>query len=804
MARNKKHKSKFASKGEIARKAQGRTTEKKTVAAGVARKALITKGGQSAGTKGRKQQVANALKTAKNEAVSKHQTIGTRRGPPRIVGVVAVNESANALALQAAIVRVSGSDAKSSEPGVPLNITCPAVKQRFTLVADADADEQRIADIAKVSDVMVLAIDCSAAVQQTLVDVRREMMEAAADDDDASVMSGSTWFNDVGLCITDTTREIIANINNQGAPTMIVVLQGLDSYDHPKRRRQSVKLHERYFRSVLSKEARVVVADSDDELFQLLRLIATIKMRALKWRDQRPYMVVDNGDYNAETRELQLSGFVRGSALSADQLFHVTNHGTYKIKSIAAPGDPCLLRADPNELCGELDTPGSEQESLQCIQDVDPAYDEGFPTEEDVAAATEDQQRSIRVPAGVSEYQAAWYDLGSLGDELIEHSEPLAGSSKPEFDNMSRATAQTDVEKYLKASDVLRHDAMTDEERRAELEQLQEDCEDEERHADEVFTPFDLPARQRFSKYRGMRTEAWNPKENLPEDYARVFSLHGYGQIRDAAFAEQERAPVAVGTYVTVTLSDVEPSLWETADKLLIGSGQLRHEQKWSVLHFHVQRNSDYEDPIKSKTMMLVHVGFRKMYCAPLFSDVTVGKQTKFARYFLPGDKFRIASFYGPISYHACPILMFKAPSLEEAKENVPMPLCCFGAAMPPNPDMLILKRVVLSGRMAVIYKKMVVIKFMFYNDDDVRWFQPVELRTKLGRRGKIIKAVGSHGLFKATFSDTVMQHDMPMMDIFKRMYPKWKTVMYDVAQELTEGSVGVDGVDDDDEDVEA
>ena len=63
----------------------------------------------------------------------------------------------------------------------------------------------------------------------------------------------------------------------------------------------------------------------------------------------------------------------------------------------------------------------------------------------------------------------------------------------------------------------------------------------QERFPDEVDTPLEVPARVRFARYRGLksfRTSPWDPRENLPPAYARVFSLPHFLRTQRRLLAE--------------------------------------------------------------------------------------------------------------------------------------------------------------------------------------------------------------------------------------------------------------------------
>ena len=55
----------------------------------------------------------------------------------------------------------------------------------------------------------------------------------------------------------------------------------------------------------------------------------------------------------------------------------------------------------------------------------------------------------------------------------------------------------------------------------------------------------DVAARIRFQKYRGLksfRTSVWDPKENLPYDYARIWQFENFDRTRKRVLSEQELA----------------------------------------------------------------------------------------------------------------------------------------------------------------------------------------------------------------------------------------------------------------------
>ncbi len=70
------------------------------------------------------------------------------------------------------------------------------------------------------------------------------------------------------------------------------------------------------------------------------------------------------------------------------------------------------------------------------------------------------------------------------------------------------------------------------------------------------------------------------------------------------------------------------------------------------------------------------------------------------------------------------------------SSHTLPQVCHCAGTLRSCDPDRVVLKKIVLSGYPVKVHKKKAVVRWMFHNPEDVRWFKPLELWTKYGRRG--------------------------------------------------------------------
>lgn len=233
------------------------------------------------------------------------------------------------------------------------------------------------------------------------------------------------------------------------------------------------------------------------------------------------------------------------------------------------------------------------------------------------------------------------------------------------------------------------------------------------------------------------------------------------------------------GQYVEVLIDAVPLDLLEKRKALIGGKdwpfvlfSLLRHEHRLSALHFNINRDSRFVEPIASKEPLIFQCGFRRWAGRPVFSQVNLNcDKHKYERFLRP-ERFTAASVYGPTTFQPSPVLVFKEIPATASIEKRTV-LVATGTLLGVDPDRIVLKKIVLTGYPIRVRKRKAVVKHMFHRPEDVKWFKPAELVTKYGLTGHIKEPVGTHGLMKVIFNKAVKQNDTVCLNLYKRVYPK-------------------------------
>ncbi|KAJ1918583.1 ribosome biogenesis protein tsr1 [Mycoemilia scoparia] len=631
-------------------------------------------------------------------------------------------------------------------------------------------------------------------------------------------ISANTEVDSFGeLCLT--------SIQNQGLPSILTVIQHLEAIP-PKKQSATRKSLQSFIQYFFPDQDKLLVADTPQEALNIIRIVTSQIPKSIAWRDQRPYLVADELEFtpgadNPDIGQLALTGYLRGMPLSANRLIHIPNYGDFQIDRIEsvpmasdiAKGD----EMDTEDSVQVLDTPDPDlQDSLVAFKEPDVmANEQTWPEEHEMAEwesklkeheareAAERRKNLKQVPKGTSAYQANWIiDSGSENgsdyesDDMDEDNyEDVSGEEYEEIELDGNGNpiekgsdAGPDQHEISKNEDDLEaYDLPSAKEDQTNLDdylQKQKDTKNDMEFPDEVDTPLDQPARVRFARYRGLqsfRTSPWDPYENLPLDYARIFQFENFKKSQSKALQLARNATVKPGARIRIILKDVTSAVAKEhrPERLITAFGLLQYEHQMSVLNFTVQRNSEYTAPVKSKEPLIMQYGFRRYLVHPLYSQNTRGgpgtnNVHKFERFLQPG-RISVGTVYAPIQFGRTPVTLF-LPNVEPGKNPV---LVGTGSTLDINPLRILAKRIILTGIPYKINKKSAVIRYMFFNPEDIAWFKPVQISTKCGRIGHISESLGTHGYMKCIFDGQLKQMDTVCMNLYKRVFPKWNTELW-------------------------
>jgi len=589
---------------------------------------------------------------------------------------------------------------------------------------------------------------------------------------------------------------ILTTVLAQSLPTDPILVLGDSDEIQPSKindvKKLMIKALERKFPA-----EKIYTLDSDADAINLVRMLGSQKRRSNMMRERRGNMMAESVKFvpgvDHDSGSLELTGFVRGQDISVNRLIHIPGLGDFQLEKIEKLADPCpISRKNEMEDISVLE-PDTTQADLATENTPDAMEGEQtWPTDEELQQAEEQQvvKKTRKVPKGTSDYQAAWIvenedeaevnnedEEDEASDEDMNEDDllpPIEEGDEEESDEEEEGEGEEDREDTTMSEAGGTEDCdakhVNFSEEVNELERLKEERL-EAMFPDEVDTPLHSKASVRFQKYRGLksfRTSVWDSKENLPYDYARIFQFENFLRTRKRVFQEEVEG-AEVGWYVRIHVKGVGAHLKPQIEgRVLTFCSLLPHEQRMSVLNFAVRRSPlSTPNAVKSKERLIFHCGWRRFASCPVFSSHTSGNKHKYERFFRP-DEVIVMSTFAPIYFPSAPVLVFQEmPGGDQS-------LLGTGTLINVDPDRVIVKRAVLSGHPFKVNKRHATVRFMFFNREDIEWFKPIELRTKQGRRGHIKEPLGTHGHMKCNFDGQLSQQDTVLLNLYKRVFPKW------------------------------
>jgi pre-rRNA-processing protein TSR1 len=615
---------------------------------------------------------------------------------------------------------------------------------------------------------------------------------------------------------------IIRSIEYQGLSSCFSVVQGLDQIQPAKARPDVVKSLASFMKHFHPDQDKVYNLDSRQDSSNLMRSLCSTTPKGIHWRDQRSWMLADEIKWPGSPSESTvITGVVRGKGLKADRLLQVGDWGAFQIEKItAAPldnkrkkdGDMAVDEAGSENI---LETPSEDLEDLAELAPEEARMDDA---DEGAAPAAPTGQKGVllddhhyfsedemnkpvvprKLPKGTSNYQSAWFledvsdSESELDDDDMQDAEMGADEVAPEDGMEGLAGAEPTEAAVSEYPQSEKFEELDEEDDAAQLAayraKKRDEAEDDMEFPDEIELHPHVLARERLAKYRGLkslRTSPWNTQEDKPyepEEWTRLLHVSDYQSSRNRSIREALAGGVAPGTRVHVYLRAVPLELASSCKPShpITLFSLLRHENKTTALNFDITHKEDYEKSIKAKEELIVQCGPRRFVVKPLFSlsGNTENDVHKFCRFLHPGQS-AVASFMGPVTWGSVPTLFFKriAPgegsSDDEEGSNLPLQLVATGTARAPSTSRVIAKRVILTGHPYHIHKKLVTIRYMFFNREDVEWFKALPLWTRRGRSGYVKEALGTHGYFKATFDGRINPQDSIGVSLYKRVWPR-------------------------------
>jgi hypothetical protein len=263
--------------------------------------------------------------------------------PPKIVALIALNDAAN-LSILAKNIEETLKLAIQSDPNsddkygfhkiydmmftssVPHKIFVG--KERLSFLT-TKRDVYNILDICKVADVLVFVSSC-------------KNVEASNWKLDPDKFSPS---------IDEFGYKILSMIRSQGLPNHIGLIQDLELINQ-KYRTEIKKVFTRYFESEMQpdkiftvhNEIDLSITSQLDEYKSLIRSLCGLNVLSnLEIRKHRSYLLAEKVVFGE--KGLEISGYIKGNTLNIKNYIHITGFGDFQMESIEYDNDPVPIKS---------------------------------------------------------------------------------------------------------------------------------------------------------------------------------------------------------------------------------------------------------------------------------------------------------------------------------------------------------------------------------------------------------------------------------------------------------------------------
>jgi pre-rRNA-processing protein TSR1 len=677
---NKPFKSRFATKGEIKRRNKGRVDDR-------SEQRLHIKNVPKDISRNNRKNMAKQFSRQKREAVLLRKRLGhTADSPPILAALVALSQTVDIDTMFTYLLQHCEAENFDPHSRSPVTMSVSRFKTRLTLYK-TKREIISVLDIAKVADIILFGINVNEEVDS------------------------------LGL-------SIIAALKAQGVPSVMGLIQGLShlkSKHQTEAKRNISKFFHSQFSDEPRVLTLDTVEDAAQVVRFLCDMkIKSVHWRECRPYLLAERIIFKAHPENPHVGTLLLTGYLRGNRLNPNNLVHLPDYGDFQVTKIELIRDPYPLSKVRKHLSNNSSRPSisddvpmsdvtslsntesdismignevlkvwtpdvTKQETLQTENVPDPlANEQTFPTNDELHDIEETLRNSV---CRATDIQAAWIlDDGEDYNENGKDSDEEMEDTPFESQENDSTFQQTNNERKDKVKDSeslsveVRDDGDDTEDKeenyqtidmeisKPQKNQFERKTKEESEKTDlefpdEVDVPFDQPARIRFQKYRGLksfRTSPWDPRENLPRDYARIYQFQNFSRTKRRVLSELNEGPEP-GNYITVHIGNVPADIFQSCDQeapLILG-GLLRYENKMSVVNFTVKKHSSYQNPIQAKEEVIFHTGFRRYRAYPIYSEHNHNcDKHKYIRW-LHAGQVEVATVIGPISFPPMPLLVF-------------------------------------------------------------------------------------------------------------------------------------------------